>query len=280
MAKTNTNPGTSNDDVYFGVTEAGNVGIGVRVPTSKLDINGYLKLGNIDALADVSPLAGMLRYNNGLQYYNGTAWNTVGNSTMASKWTNNLANNRSEFTYLSDGTTIRGFGKEFYVHDNGSVTIGTANIEGVTFNVAGSGKFSTLRSGEILSSGGIGIGANVGSNGTGTLHLRSSNGSTPYIQFTEDGVNFQGQIGFKSGTRDFVIQTSGSNFALGVEKFRVKDNGNVGIGTSNPTEKLEVAGAIKIGTTATATPTAGTIRFNTTTSKFEGYDGTAWVAFH
>lgn len=56
--------------------------------------------------------------------------------------------------------------------------------------------------------------------------------------------------------------------------------GNVGIGTTTPTEKLEVAGAIKIGTTTTATSTAGTIRFNTTTNKFEGYDGSAWVAFH
>ena len=64
------------------------------------------------------------------------------------------------------------------------------------------------------------------------------------------------------------------------ERMRILVNGNVGIGTTTPTEKLEVNGAIKIGETSAATPTAGTIRFNTTTSKFEGYDGTAWVAFH
>ncbi len=56
--------------------------------------------------------------------------------------------------------------------------------------------------------------------------------------------------------------------------------GNIGIGINNTVEKFEVDGAIKIGSTSAATPTAGTIRFNTTTSKFEGYDGTAWVAFH
>ena len=66
----------------------------------------------------------------------------------------------------------------------------------------------------------------------------------------------------------------------GTERVRIITNGNVGIGTTTPTEKLEVNGAIKIGETSAATPTAGTIRFNTTTSKFEGYDGSAWVAFH
>ncbi len=65
-----------------------------------------------------------------------------------------------------------------------------------------------------------------------------------------------------------------------VEAMVIDANRNVGIGTNTPKEKLEVAGAIKIGTTSAASPTAGTIRFNSTTSKFEGYDGIAWVAFH
>ncbi len=52
--------------------------------------------------------------------------------------------------------------------------------------------------------------------------------------------------------------------------------GNVGIGTTTPTVKLEVAGAIKVGYDSTSTYTAGMIRFNTTNSKFEGYDGTTW----
>lgn len=50
-------------------------------------------------------------------------------------------------------------------------------------------------------------------------------------------------------------------------------NGNVGIGTTTPSQKLEVAGKIKIGSDATA-PSAGTIRWSGT--DFEGYDGTVW----
>ncbi|MBN2070735.1 MAG: hypothetical protein JW814_04690 [Candidatus Krumholzibacteriota bacterium] len=50
--------------------------------------------------------------------------------------------------------------------------------------------------------------------------------------------------------------------------------GNVGIGTASPGEKLEVAGAIKIGTASGAQ--AGTIRWNG--GDFEGYDGGSWVS--
>ncbi len=51
---------------------------------------------------------------------------------------------------------------------------------------------------------------------------------------------------------------------------------NVGIGTSIPNAKLDVAGAIKIGNTAAVTPAAGTIRWNDATEDFEGYTGTQW----
>ena len=61
--------------------------------------------------------------------------------------------------------------------------------------------------------------------------------------------------------------------------------GLVGIGTSNPTVSLDVSSktdAIRIanGTTAQRTTAAsGLFRFNTTTSRFEGNDGTSWNTF-
>ncbi len=51
---------------------------------------------------------------------------------------------------------------------------------------------------------------------------------------------------------------------------------NVGIGTDNPSQKLEVNGAVKIGNTTVNT--AGAIRWNNTKNDFEGYNGTAWVS--
>ena len=59
--------------------------------------------------------------------------------------------------------------------------------------------------------------------------------------------------------------------------------GNIAIGTiSSPTVTLDIQGTdavqLTAGTTAERpTAAAGMIRFNTDTSKFEGYDGTAWI---
>src|SRR3712207_339418 len=49
---------------------------------------------------------------------------------------------------------------------------------------------------------------------------------------------------------------------------------NVGIGTTNPRQKLDAAGGVKIGTTTEGIP--GTIRWNGANTDFEGYTGTAW----
>lgn len=58
----------------------------------------------------------------------------------------------------------------------------------------------------------------------------------------------------------------------GINHVAVTPTGEVGIGDMNPAEKLEVAGAVRIGTTANTN--AGTIRW--TGSDFEGYDGGGW----
>src|SRR5688572_18034858 len=62
-----------------------------------------------------------------------------------------------------------------------------------------------------------------------------------------------------------------------VNAFTVKSNRNVGVGTIDPQEKLEVNGKIKLGNDVT-TSEAGTIRWNTTTNDFEGYNGSEWLS--
>jgi len=44
---------------------------------------------------------------------------------------------------------------------------------------------------------------------------------------------------------------------------------------------IAISGRIKVGDTGAAvTPETGDIRFNATTNKFQGYDGTTWQDFH
>jgi hypothetical protein len=58
-------------------------------------------------------------------------------------------------------------------------------------------------------------------------------------------------------------------------------NGNIGIGTTNPKARFEVAGEIKVGDLATGiVPQPGMIRFNNATNKFQGYDGNNWIDMH
>tara|TARA_B110001469_G_C9647811_1_gene328539 strand:+ start:4093 stop:5574 length:1482 start_codon:yes stop_codon:yes gene_type:complete len=71
--------------------------------------------------------------------------------------------------------------------------------------------------------------------------------------------------------------TGGIQFRVGghsgeAEAVFFDSSGNVGIGTDSPSEKLELNGAIRVGTTTNTN--AGTIRFDG--SDFQGYDGTAW----
>ncbi len=54
----------------------------------------------------------------------------------------------------------------------------------------------------------------------------------------------------------------------------------LGVGNTDPQEMLDVSGAIRIGNDVISSPVnPGTIRWNTTTSQFEGWDGTQWVVF-
>ena len=61
------------------------------------------------------------------------------------------------------------------------------------------------------------------------------------------------------------------------ERFTISNTGNVGIANSNPTQKLEVNGKIKIGDDFN-TAVAGNVRWNSVTNDFEGFDGSGWIS--
>ncbi|MES2778349.1 MAG: hypothetical protein V4651_00490 [Bacteroidota bacterium] len=90
-------------------------------------------------------------------------------------------------------------------------------------------------------------------------------GISPSSLLYGSGTESSLSVGFNSSIPTFFVGPSSG----------VGTTGNVGIGTTGPIEKLEVNGAIRLGTTATNY--AGTIRY--TGSDFEGYVGGQWKSF-
>ena len=95
-----------------------------------------------------------------------------------------------------------------------------------------------------------------------------SNGSDLFFSASKNNANMIHQA-----NDDIEFKTKQGSSAFATEVI-IKEDGKVGIGTVTPTEKLEVDGGIKVGTTTTSN--AGTIRYSG--SDFEGYDGTSWLS--
>lgn len=82
------------------------------------------------------------------------------------------------------------------------------------------------------------------------------------------------------------FQTTPNGTTTPLDRMIINENGRVGIATLSPRSELDVVGTgaivVPAGTTAQrpASPAQGMIRYNTTTSKFEGYDGSGWVDFN
>ena len=109
----------------------------------------------------------------------------------------------------------------------------------------------------------------------GSGFFSSSNQSSIEFHDANTTANYKVRIG--SETDDMVMYAGGSG------RMRIDSAGNVGIGTSSPSVKLDInsTDAIKVpvGTTAQRpTPANGMLRYSTTDNQFEGYADGAWGA--
>jgi hypothetical protein len=74
--------------------------------------------------------------------------------------------------------------------------------------------------------------------------INSATGAPNFISFWETNVAFNGAIGFDAGSQNMVFQTGGSGILNGTTRMTIAANGNIGVGTSAPTAKLDVNGTI------------------------------------
>lgn len=201
------------------------------------------RYANLTAIQSAIPTAqqGMMVYNIGTAsnwYYNGTTWTNMLSAAGSSAWISSAFG-----IYPTNINQNVGIGMDQPVDKlevNGNVAIMNN----------GSLEFGKYISGKETNAGRMGYGLFTPNTldivGAGNTYLERK------IRFwAEGGSTFEGKATF---------------------------NGNVGVGTNTPNQKLEVNGKIKIADDAIA-PVAGNIRYNSTTNDFEGFNGTVWKSF-
>ncbi len=259
-------------------------------------------------------IAGMTVYNTatagdvtpGYYYNDGTKWVRIADATEddASKdaWIDDNANTMVKLETKSDGITAREADTEVIITDEGKVGIGnTSPISKLHITAANGTGVENMLINEVRTTK------------RGWMHypyisVLKNHTDDPNVKGpTVDGevigefsfVNYNLNGDLKNSATIQAIRVGPPNGAAGqpnaatmlfytasgigqegvIPRMAISHIGNVGIGNDNPTEKLEVAGSVKIGNGGdTATP--GTIRYNEATDKFQGYTTSGWVDLH
>lgn len=187
------------------LAQNGNVGIGTNIPNQKLEVAGWIELGN--QTEGTTGTAGSIRYHSvsqRIQYHNGTTWIDLLPSTVS------LGDD--DWLYSSNN---------IYNGNTGNVGVGTTTFT-EKFNVGGDLK--------IFGSGST-IGLSNVANGSLVI------GSTLGIDDNEIMFNAQANVG-TVGAQDLLFVTNGTS------RMTVDATGNVGVGIA-PLTKLHINGSIR-----------------------------------
>lgn len=261
--------------IYTQTNVLGQVGIGTISPdvSARLDVKadnmGILiprvaLLGNNDITTIASPATSLLVYNKkeagsggneiqeGFHYFDGTIWQpfTTG-SGGGSKWTNDNSNNLIKLTNLSDGSTARTNDNSIRITDDGFIGTGFDYTPkpGARLSISGTDT-------EPIMAGNRNFPATIHINNTNSAIGEESNilFSSRYDTNNSRVVNasiasMQETIGagHNYGQSSLIFRTSGNSVStLNTERMRINGAGNVGIGITNPEEKLDVNGSIQL----------------------------------
>ena len=145
---------------------------------------------------------------------------------------------------LSDGLRMYVLGPDAFLNNqeiNGRLSLGT-NSNSV-INILNSGKIG-INSDQVLGSSDLTITSlSLSSYGGMYINCLDVNGGRPFYGYAMAG-NTSCWTYFDKSTDQWIVSNTGS-------RFFVRNSGQVGIGVSEPTQKLEVAGRIKLSTEPT-----------------------------
>ncbi|MEI7688782.1 MAG: hypothetical protein WCI91_01200, partial [Candidatus Nomurabacteria bacterium] len=226
-------PSATRLGVFTGATErlsidnTGNVGIGTTAPGAKLMVANAAGSANEDLLSIFNTRVNS-GDSSGIAFWNGIPGTPYYNTGRISTITENSTGQAS--LVLSSAGNYGILKEGIRILSNGNVGIGTTNPSAnLVVNATAATSYLKVTN------------STVGILGTDGLDLAMDTSGNAYFNNRESGLNY-----FNSG--------SGYNFQVGsVDKVKIDSNGNVGIGTTNPTYKLDVNGTANIGSTLTLT---------------------------
>jgi len=208
---------------------------------AQLDPNGVLILnsGTTAEINAISPQEGALVYNTDTQktyIYDGTTW--VITTGANENWT---INGNHQYSNVSGNVGIGIINPEQKLDVKGIAQLGNASATNGVVHMVGkyNGINHTNIYGSEYSSGATVIGYAIqpkfGSSGYAS--------SAQNVPFSRGLLKIDGRLQFLTASSALV--NVGSDVAL-TPRFTIANNGNVGIGSSNPSTKLEVSGQVKI----------------------------------
>jgi len=300
----------SGTNQYSGVS--GNVGIGTNTPSQKLEVNGKILMSSATESSDSASIVATKGYVDSKVAGVGAAsststWNTSGTNqySAVSGYVGIGTSGPGAKLHVVSNAAANAFVVGTATAANGGVVIkpeystNIASIQGTNSGLTAASNLAINPEG-----GNVGIGTtapgakldihqNVTEAMTATWHygVLALSDESDYNSSYEPGITFVrhrdsggdeiesagiSSYGYNLSNSGLKFYTSSSLNTLG-ERMRITSGGNVGIGTSSPASRLQVAGEIQMGNSGASctSANAGAIRWDGTS--FLGCTGNNWI---